>query len=114
MGMRRSRAVAWGEVRGKPSRMKEVEGSEDGETCCCCSCSCCWEGETGSFSSPGEAVAAAATSEGGVEVGVSQLREVSSERMRERMRGSGTREPDRIREAAWRPACINDLVRKGD
>ena len=67
MGIRESSFEACGEVRGKPSRMNEAEGEEEGR--------------------------AGAASVRDVVDGIQDL-DFNSERMRRRIVSSGTREPD--------------------
>jgi hypothetical protein len=86
-GTRLSRLVAWEEVRGKPSRMKDAEGSIEWD----------WVGvEEGE----GE--------EGADEAGWSQPLLFISSEMRLRIMESGTRFPDCIAASAFKPDLVRD------
>lgn len=79
--MRESSFDAWGEVRGKPSRMKDASGEDEGE--------------------------AGPASAREVLGGTHDLA-FSSERMRRRIMSSGTREPDCMWDSAsWPAVCGN-------
>lgn len=84
MGISESSFDAWGEVRGKPSRMKDASGEDEGE--------------------------AGAASAREVLDGTHDLA-FSSERMRRRIMSSGTREPDCMWESASWPAVRMPFVR---
>ena len=77
MGIRESSFEAWGEVRGKPSRMNEALGEVEGR--------------------------AGAASVRDVVDGIQDL-DFNSERMRRRIMSSGTREPDCMWDSASWPA----------
>src|SRR4051812_10424711 len=88
IGRRCDRYSACEAVRGKPSRMKEVLGSVEGLTAA----------ETDPFPRP----RAATMSSFDLDVDT-HFRDLSSERMRLRISGSGTRPPSRIYESAFIP-----------
>ena len=77
MGINESSFDAWGEVRGKPSRMNDASGEDEGE--------------------------AGAASAREVLDGTQDL-DFSSERMRRRIMSSGTKEPDCMWDSASWPA----------